>query len=256
MNAAYAAYPQAAGPPVRVAAPKKKVPVLPVLAVLALLAAGVAVYVRFFRKAASTGTVTLTTAAANKVSQATNGTPAVSAAAGGGAFAAPAPAAAVVLETTPAQAVAAAAASPAATSSAVSSTSTSSGPTLTAYKNTTTPGPAGSGLCLSEGGPNGSAALYWCYGGAPQKWAYNNSTGALQGNSSGNCLAASGTTPGSAVISKACNTSDPNQAWNYSASGFGLRGTGSCMDSTTLSNGATMSLNPCSGGASQTYQSA
>ena len=250
----YAGHPQAMGPPLKVK--KKGMPILPILGVLLALGAAAFVYMKYFKKASTGtvgGTVTVTAAQNDVISQATNGTPAVSAAAGGAALAAPVSSVTTALVETPAQAVAQAAASASSTTSAASSTPTSSGPTLTTYKNTTTPGPAGSGLCLSEGGPNGQAALYWCYGGAPQKWTYDSTGGTLAGNSSGNCVTALQQTPGSTIISKTCDSSSPNQQWDWTGNAFKLRGTSNCMDSTTLSNGATISLNPCSGGASQTY---
>lgn len=250
----YAAYPQAVGPPVRapVVRVKGKSPVLPILGAIALIGAAVFAYLRFFKTAASKGTVTVTAAHNDTISQATNGNPGVSAAAGGAVLAAPVPSATSVLVETPSQAVAAAAAAaPAAVSSAAPSSG--SGGALSSYKNTTTLGPAGSGLCMSEGGPNGQVALYWCYGGQPQKWAFDSSQGTIKGNSSGGCVTALQRIPGSTVITTPCTDGAPNQEWTWLGNGFQLQGTNNCLDSTTLSNGATMSLTPCSGAASQTY---
>lgn len=252
----YAAYPQAVGPPVRapVVRVKGKMPIVPILGALALVGAAVFAYLRFFRKAATQGTATVTAAHNDTISQATNGNPGVSAAAGGAVLAAPVPSATSVLVETPSQAVAAAAVAAAiAPATSASTPTSSSGGALSSYKNTTTLGPAVSGLCMSEGGPNGAVALYWCYGGTPQKWAFDSSQGTLTGNSSGDCATATGTTSGSSVISKPCSPGTAGQMWNWLGNGFQLQGTTNCMDSTTLSNGATMSLTPCSGAASQTY---
>ena len=250
----YTAYPQAVGPPVRapVVRVRGKTPILPILGVLAMAGAAIFAYLRFFKTAASQGTVTVTAAHNDTISQATNGNPSVSAAAGGAVLAAPVASATSVLVETPAQAVAAAAAAaPAAVASAAASPS--SGGALSSYKNMTTLGPAGSGLCMSEGGPNGQVALYWCYNGQPQKWAFDASAGSIKGNSSGGCVTALQRIPGSTVITTPCTDGAPNQEWTWLGSGFQLQGTTNCLDSTTLSNGATMSLTPCSGAASQTF---
>ena len=212
----------------------------------------------------------------DSVNAATSGTPqvaAVSAAAAGAAAASgsgPAaastslPAAASSSSYAPVtapQSVAASSATPVATSAStvaaptVAPSAPSASPLFVAYKNMTTPGPNNSGLCIDAGGPFNSAALYWCWGGTPQQWSVDSSSGNVAVKSSGNCLASSDSTgaSGSSVTTKACDKSDVSQLWDWVNGAFKLRGTSQCADSTTLGNGARMTMQPCSGAPSQSW---
>lgn len=139
----------------------------------------------------------------------------------------------------------------------VSPSAPTSSPLFVAYKNMGTPGPTNSGLCVDAGGPFNSAALYWCWNGPPQQWSVDPGSGNVKVSSTGNCLATdAGGASGASVTTRTCDSSDAGQLWDRVSGAFRLRGTQQCADSTTLANGARMTMQPCNTSPSQTWTSA
>lgn len=202
------------------------------------------------------------------VNAATSGTPQVSAAAAGaaaalgtGPAAASTSAPATYAPVTASPSVAVSTSTPVATSAStvaaptVAESAPAASPLFVAYKNMATPGPTNSGLCVDAGGPFNSAALYWCWGGTPQQWNVDSSSGNVAVKSTGNCLASSDAkgASGSSVTTKACDKTDTSQLWDWVNGAFKLRGTSQCADSVTLGNGARLTMQPCSSAPSQTW---
>ncbi len=270
MDPSQAMYAQAVAPPPRAGRAK-----LYLMLGGALVVAGAVAFLVY--KMRSGGTPSASTM--DTVNAATSGTAQVSAAAAGAAAASgtgpaaasttsPATVSTVAPSSTYAPVTAApsvaasTASSPVATSASstaaptVAASAPTSSPLYVAYANTSVPGPTNSGLCIDAGGPFNSAALYWCWGGAPQTWNVDGGTGQVKTKSTGNCLAAadSAGASGSSVTTKACDATDSSQLWDFISGAFRLRNTTQCADSTTLGNGARLAMQPCSAGTpSQTW---
>ena len=198
-------------------------------------------------------TAQVSAAAAGVASASGTGPPAVSTVAPSSTYA-PVTAAPSVASPTASMPVATSASSTAAPTMAASAPTSS--PLYVAYANTSVPGPTNSGLCIDAGGPFNSAALYWCWGGGPQTWSVDGSTGLVKTKSTGNCMASADPrgASGANVTTKPCDATDGSQLWDFISGAFKLRNSNQCADSTTLGNGARLSMQPCNAGTpSQTW---